>query len=67
MASLSPRVSGETRETLFTTLTAPSKTARHPRKAFSVSYLFNRVEVAGLRLPPLPHHPACGSAPRRFQ
>jgi len=23
----------------------------------------NRVEVAGLRLPPLPHHPACGSAP----
>ena len=20
----------------------------------------NRVEVAGLRLPPLPHHPACG-------
>ena len=23
----------------------------------------NRVEVAGLRLPTLPHHPACGSAP----
>jgi len=23
----------------------------------------NRVEVTGLRLSPLPHHPACGSAP----
>jgi hypothetical protein len=23
----------------------------------------NRIEAAGLRLPPLPHHPACGSAP----
>jgi protein-tyrosine phosphatase len=23
----------------------------------------NRVGMAGLRLPPLPHHPACGSAP----
>ena len=25
--------------------------------------LLNRVGMAGLRLPPLPHHPACGSAP----
>jgi hypothetical protein len=23
----------------------------------------NRVGMAGLRLPPLPHRPACGSAP----
>jgi hypothetical protein len=45
MASLSPRVSGETRETLSTTLIAPSETARHPRKAFSVSYLFNKARL----------------------
>ena len=25
--------------------------------------VINRVGMAGLRLPPLPHHPACGSAP----
>ena len=31
--------------------------------AASVVRVGNRVEVTGLRLSPLPHHPACGSAP----
>ena len=33
------------------------------RRARETKIMQNRVGMAGLRLPPLPHHPACGSAP----
>ena len=34
-----------------------------PIKVYQERKRENRVGMAGLRLPPLPHHPACGSAP----
>jgi len=43
---------------LYVEFPADCKNLTEPRGS-----MINRVEVAGLRLPPLPHHPACGSAP----
>jgi len=36
---------------------------RYKPKLLQPNQIANRVEVTGLRLSPLPHHPACGSAP----
>lgn len=60
---LAPRLEDHfTKEEIFQ-LYVSLEDPRHLEMLMAMPTGPNRVEVAGFRLPPLPHHPACGSAP----